>query len=508
MTTVSGLLVDDGLIVAAGAAADLEAPGVRVHDLPGELVIPGLHDAHIHTAAFARDLAGVNLRGVRSVQEAQDVLRLHQTGLTDAEWVLGGFWDSNRWEVPVQPGRADLDAVTGDRPAVLWSVDCHTLWVNSAALRAAGITGATDDPPGGEIVRDAHGQPTGILRENACAAIESVIPSDADTLADKLRVAQDSLLRLGLTSITDIDGEDALEAFRQLYDARGLAVRVTKAVRQPALDLAIAQGRRTGDGDDRLRTGPVKLFSDGALGSHTSHMSSPFAGEGDNCGLATLSPEELYDLTRRAVDAGLSVATHAIGDAAAAAVLDAYERVLAETGTSLRLRIEHAQHLRPADIPRMARLGVVASMQPTHCTSDLDLVDWLLAGHDIVSYGWRTVLDAGVPLAFGSDAPVESPNPFLALHAAVTRQRADGIPPGGWQPHERVTLAEALSAHTLGAAYAAGDEARKGTLEPGKLADFIAVDTDLFAVAETDPVAIAQATVQETIIGGESVFTA
>lgn len=473
-------------------------------DLQGAVVIPGLHDAHIHTGEFARSLNQIDVNAATSLEDALTRIGDYAATLEPGQWVLGGRWDHNRWPTRQQPTRQDLDRVTGDRPAALESVDAHTAWLNTAALRAIGVDRHTPDPAGGRIVRDADGDATGILREGACSLLLTAPGiGDHTDLASLLQKAQALLLSVGLTSITDIDGEPVRTAFHAMRAAGELAIRVTKAVRHEDLPLALAARRRTGEGDDWLSTGPLKLFSDGALGSHTCHMSHAYGPDPDNVGMATLSAEQLAALSAQAVGAGLSVATHAIGDAAAHAVIDAYER-LGPVPAHLRLRIEHAQHLQHADAARMARLGIVASMQPTHCTSDFDLVDSLLHDRDLLSYGWRTLLDAGVPLAFGSDAPVESPNPFFALHAAITRQRDDGTPPGGWQPHERLSITEALSAHTLGAAYADGTEDRKGSLEVGKLADFVAVDTDLFddELLREEPVKVRWARPMATVVGG------
>ncbi|NUR29161.1 MAG: amidohydrolase family protein, partial [Catenulispora sp.] len=288
-----------------------------------------------------------------------------------------------------------------------------------------------------------------------------------------LRTGQERLLALGITSVHDIDGEDCRLAYRRMRAAGELKLRVHKAVRLEHFEAALAEGRRTGQGDDWLSEGPLKVFSDGALGSHTCHTSRPMTGGGH--GIEVVPFPDLVRLFRTAAEAGIAVATHAIGDQANHLVLDAYEAIGPTPG--LRHRIEHAQHLQPADVARMARLGVVASMQPVHCTSDLDLVDDLLAGHDLASYAWRGLLDAGAPLAFGSDAPVEDPNPFAALYAAVTRTRPDGWP----------------------TAYAAGEESRKGALVPGMLADFIAVDTDPYA---EPPAAVARTRVLSTVVGG------
>ncbi|MFI6927186.1 amidohydrolase [Nonomuraea spiralis] len=493
------MAVDGELIVAVGTEAEVReaaGAGAELVDLDGAAVLPGLYDAHIHTAQYAQSLGAVDLRDVRSLDEALAKVADHAAKLRPGAWLFGGRWNSNIWNPPVQPDRKALDSVCPDLPVALPNVDGHTVWANSAALRMAGIDASTPDPVGGEIVRDAYGEPTGILRESASYPLRALMVSG--DLRDLLRAGQEELLAFGLTSVHDIDGEDCRAAYLELRDAGELKIRVHKAIPTVALEAAIAEGRRTGQGDDWVRTGPVKVFSDGALGSHTCHMHESFAGEHDNTGIAVTPYEDLVRIFSTAAAAGIAVATHAIGDRANRLVIDAYEAI--GTTSGLRHRIEHAQHLRPQDLTRMARLGVVASMQPVHCTTDIALVDSLLAGHDLASYAWRGMLNAGVALAFGSDAPVESPDPWAALYAAVTRTRQDGTPAGGWQPEQRLSMAEAITAHTLGAAYAAGEQDRKGVLAPGMLADFIAVDTDPYL---EPPQAVLRTQVLTTVVGGE-----
>jgi predicted amidohydrolase YtcJ len=289
-------------------------------------------------------------------------------------------------------------------------------------------------------------------------------------------------------------------AYETLYAQGELAMRVHKLIPVTALPEALDEGRATGDGDSWLRSGAMKIFMDGALGSHTCLTTKALAGTPDNHGIAVTSPQEAYSLLEQAATGGIAVAAHAIGDAANAAMLDAFERWQA-TGVArgLRHRIEHAQHQRPADMARFARLGVIASMQPTHCTSDLELVQTLLAGHDVASYPWRSLIAAGATLVFGSDAPVEEPNPFHGLHAAVTRQRADGTPEGGFQPYERLTIAQAVRAYTVTPAYASGEESSKGVLRRGMLADFIAVSTDPFTAEAAQ---LRDIEVDVTVVGG------
>lgn len=511
----TGLLIDGEEIVAVGAQEVLQAYGgpSQVVDLPGALVIPGLHDAHIHSACLARDLTNLDLRAARSLPEALAICRQAREGVR-GEWLFGSGWNVNAWGRASVFDRHTLDAVTYNRPTVLSSLDGHTMWVNSAALRDAGVTRDTPDPAGGRIERDEAGEPTGIVREQATEVFQAVQDGAAGgELEPLLRDCQQVLLSVGLTSITDFDGVDARAAYLTMKEAGHLKLRVTKSIPMVALDEAIAQGRATGHGDDWVRVGPVKLFSDGALGQHTSHMSHDFRNDEGNRGMARLDTEEIIDLTRKGLHAGIAVATHAIGDLANTAVLDAYEEALFETPSPprLRLRIEHAQHLRPADVARFAALGVIASMQPAHCTSDIDLVEDLLAGQDLVSYGWRSLLDAGAVLAFGSDSPfgpdspVREPSPMFALYAAVTRARPDGSPTGGWRPQECLTMTEALRAHTAGAAYANGEDHRKGTLSAGKLADFVALDTDILdeRVIAHEPERIHHARALTTVVGGQ-----
>jgi predicted amidohydrolase YtcJ len=494
------LLVDDGRIVAVGAEA-LEAGATQVVDLPGAAVLPGLHDAHIHTGWLAEESVAVDLRETRSLDEALALIDRYVAGLAAGADVRGGRWNRNRWTGP-GPDRWSLDRVTGERVAVLPSVDGHSVWVNSAALAAAGITRDTADPVGGQIARDASGEPTGVLYDDAIELLPERLP-DAVAVRAGLEAVQADLLGVGLTAITDIDGEEVRQGYLAMRDAGSLRLRVTKCVRDPDLELAIGEGRRAGDGDARLQVGPVKFFADGALGSRTSHMTEPFLGH-ESCGLAVTPYPVLLDRIGMALDAGLDVCTHAIGDEANRLVLDAYEK-LRPTAPDAILRVEHAQHVLPEDIARFARLGVVASMQPTHCTTDLEVVDSVIGPRPLRSYAWRSMLDAGVALAFGSDAPVEEPNPFHALHAAVTRQRGDGFPPGGWQPDERITLDEALHAHTVGA-WAAAGRRDVGRHVPGQLADFVCVDRDLWDLERSDPAAIRDTVVEQTWVGGELAF--
>jgi predicted amidohydrolase YtcJ len=395
---------------------------------------------------------------------------------------------------------------------VLKAKSGHALVANSCALRLAGIGADTPNPPGGRIGRDAAGQPDGLLfEESAMALVAGLIPRPAPAETDEaLREAFPNAWRVGLTAIHDVDGTRAFEAYQRLRVQGALGLRVVKYLPARVLDDVLAVGLRAGLGDDGstelakiwLRVGGIKVFADGALGPRTAAMLAPYEGEPDNVGVLTMEEGELRALADKATAGGLPLAIHAIGDRANRLVLD----VLAETGVAgLRHRIEHVQLLHPDDVSRLTALGVVASMQPIHATQDCEMADRYWGERCATAYAWRSLLDAGTVLAFGSDCPVEDLNPFLGIHAAVTRRRADGFPdPQGWYPEQRLTVEEAVRAYTLGAAYAAGLEDRLGMLAPGKLADLIVLDRDIFSC---DPMAIAETQVEMTMIGGRVVHS-
>ncbi|WP_348788792.1 amidohydrolase [Leifsonia sp. NPDC080035] len=506
-STAGAMLVTDGVIAAVGDPRELaeQAPaGTAVCDLPGAAVIAGFHDAHIHTASLARSLDELDLRDVTTLREAlARIERFVREQPGGDGWVTGGRWDANRW-ADGAPTRAALDRIAPERPLCLSSVDGHSVWLNGEALRRAGIDAGTADPAGGRIERDGDGEPTGILRETAAdAVIERAERETTADLAALLERAQARLLGEGITHVTDLDGEDARAAFLRLKADGRLRIRVHKGTPAHALEAAIAEGRRTGDGDDWFTNGPVKLFSDGSLGSHTASMGADFADQPGNHGVEVLDLDELARLVEVAVSGGIAVATHAIGDRANHTVLDAYERAHdAAVRGGLRLRVEHAQHLQPADVARFARLGVIASLQPTHWASDIPLVSSLLGGRELASYAWSALRDAGAAVAFGSDAPVEPSAPMLGVQAAVLRGTAAS--PGGLEPGLRpVGVEEALSAYTAGPAYAAGLDHRVGRLAPGTLADFVALDRDPFS---TEPSELGSIRPVATVVDGLPAF--
>jgi predicted amidohydrolase YtcJ len=508
MPYATAVAIRDEQIVYVGddaTAREMLRPGGEVVDLKGRCVTPGLTDAHLHFSWFALGLQSVDVE-TPTLDEALARVGERAKIATPGAWITGWGWNHNLWGD--LPTAADLDHVAPNHPVALEAKSGHAVWVNSRALELAGVTASTPDPLSGQIVRDAHGQPTGILLEDAIDLITQVKPEPTpEELAELMRAAFPVAHRAGLTGIHDFDGPAAFAAFQLLRctqrQQRGqLGLRVVKSIPREKLSQAIDLGLRSGFGDEWLRIGSVKLFADGALGPQTASMLEPFEGS-DNRGIATLTGTEMADNVRRANAAGLSCAIHAIGDRACRTVLDVYEEV---GSRELRNRIEHVQLLHPQDYARLGKLGVIASMQPTHATSDMLMADKYWGKRSAGAYAWRTQLNAGAVLAFGSDCPVEKIDPLMGIHAAVTRRRADGGPgPEGWYPEQRLTVEEAVRAFTWGAAYAAGQEDRLGSITPGKLADFTVFDRDIFGI---EPMEILNTHVDATIIGGQFVWRA
>ncbi|MBN1811779.1 MAG: amidohydrolase [Anaerolineae bacterium] len=515
---VSALAIAGERVLAVGESAalrDLLAPGGEVVDLQSRCVLPGLADSHVHFTSYALGLRDLDLSDAASLDEvlARVAARVRRT--PEGEWVVGRRWDQERWPERRFPTAADLDQVAPEHPIVLQAKSGHALVANSCALRLAGIAADTPDPPGGRIGRDAAGQPDGLLfEESAMELVTSLVPRpNPEETDDALRRAFPNAWRVGLTAIHDVDGTRAFEAYQRLHARGELGLRVVKYLPARTLDCALEVGLRGGLGDDWLRIGGIKVFVDGALGSRTAAMLAPYEGEPDNVGVLTTNEDSLRELTRKAAAGGLPLAVHAIGDRANRLVLDVLDGCRGrarpypegeDEPRPYRHRIEHVQLLHPDDVGRLAALGVVASMQPIHATQDCEMADRYWGERCAIAYAWRSLTEVGAVLAFGSDCPVEDLSPFLGIHAAVTRRRVDGFPgPEGWYPVQRLTVAEAVRAYTLGAAYAAGLEDRLGSLIPGKLADLIVLDRDIFIC---DPMAIAETQVLATVIGGQFIW--
>ena len=506
LPATDALAVQGGRIVAFGTAARaMLGPHTTVLDMRGGLALPGFVDAHIHLLWYGLGLEQVVLTDVAA--HANVVRRIHDrlVSTSPGSWVTGSGWNQDLWD-GVQPDRHVLDRLSTAHPMLFTRKDGHSIWVNSAALAIAGITGATADPPGGRIEHDRHGEPTGILAEEAMDLVRRHIPPPDDKARDRaLSNAMRLANRAGITAIHDMEAADARSAFQRALACHKLTLRVQMMVDLVSWRAGWPKEQGSNSGSSLLQTASLKIFSDGALGSRTAAMLEPFAGT-RNYGVAITSHAELTDLIAAAARQNLACAIHAIGDAANRTVLDAFATTRDQWAPrGLRQRIEHVQLLHPDDLPRLAQLGIIASMQPVHATADMAIADQNWGERSRLGYAWRSVIDSGTALAFGSDCPVETLDVLQSLHAAVTRRRADGEPLGGWYPEQRITLPEALHAYTLGAAYAAGREAELGSLAPGKLADITVLDRDILSLP---PEALLDAAVQATIVGGRVVYEA
>ena len=499
---------------------DVNVPaGEREIDLGGRAVLPGLVDAHGHLMYLARHRLTLDVTGLPSEAACAERAAGRAASTRAGEWITGRGWDQNRWPGERFPTRASLDRAVPRHPVALVRVDGHATWVNTAALRAAGIDRHTPDPPGGRLERDAKGEPTGILIDTAQELVRRVEPRPSPAqMDDAIRAAVADCLAVGLTGVHEMGADlDALAAYRRLAAAGAFPFRNHVALRgadtaawQAALDEGPA---RLGDG--RVSVGAVKLMADGALGSRGAALHAPYCDDPSNTGLLLLPLDELEARARAAAERGFQVCVHAIGDRANTLVLDALEAVIrgrpslaggrlaAVPGADPRHRIEHAQILAERDIPRFRALGVLPSMQPTHCTSDMPWAPGRLGADRLPgAYAWRSLLATGTIIAGGSDFPVELPNPFHGIHAAVTRRPRHGPDPG-WQPEQRMTRGEAVRAFTAWNAYAAHQEAELGTLEPGKWADLVVCSADVFTCAEPEIAAIEPVL---TLVAGEIVL--
>jgi predicted amidohydrolase YtcJ len=506
---VSALAIRGGRVLATGSDAAMRERLAGLGNdqqinLEGRHVLPGLTDAHLHFEWYALGLSNVNAE-TATLAECLDRVAAQAARTPPGRWVTGMGWNQNVWGGAF-PTAADLDRVAPDHPVMLRAKSGHAAWANSLALRRANVNAGTAEPARGEIQRGPGGQPTGIFFEDAIDLVAHQIPEEtADEVATAMLAAQQNAWRVGLTGIHDYDGRRSFTAFQLLKERGQLGLRVVKQIKVRHLTEAIGLGLRSGFGDDWLRIGNIKVFLDGALGPRTALMTEPYEGEPDNRGITVTDKEELYEFATQAAANGLAMTVHAIGDKANHDLLDVYTTIRGEERARrqppLRHRCEHVQLLHPDDYRRLGQLNVIASMQPIHATSDMDMADRYWGARSVGAYAWRTQLEAGAVLAFGSDCPVEDFNPFWGIHAAVTRRRADGRPgPDGWYPEQRLSVDEALRGFTLGAAYAGYAENRLGSLAAGRVADLIVVDRDIFRV---DPMAIAETQVLGTLVGGE-----
>lgn len=489
----STMLIAGGRIIAVGEKDKLESLAhgkVEKQDMQGRTILPGLTDAHIHMQYYSLGLSMVDCETKTKEECLRRVAERART-LKPGEWVLGHGWQQNDWDGEF-PTAGELDAVAPNNPVYLTAKSLHAAWANTSAMKLANVTDDTPNPKDGVVQRDANGKATGILLETAMALVNAAVPEPSlGEIEAAMETAQSVLWRMGITGVHDFDRRQSFMALQSLRAKGKLKLRVCKNIPVESVQQANDLGLRTGFGDEWLWIGSVKAFMDGALGPRTAAMFQPYEGEPNNKGILNMDGEELFEHSRKAADVGLSMTVHAIGDRANHEVLNAFEQLREyETQNNLphlRHRIEHVQVIHPDDAPRLAKLNVIASMQPIHATSDMYAADRYWGERAKLAYAWRTQLNYGALLAFGSDAPVESPNPFLGLHAAVTRRRADASPSAeSWYPEQKLTLAEALSAYTFGAAYTANAENRLGKLAENYLADLIVLDVDPFEIPPHD----------------------
>ncbi len=472
-------------------------------DMQGRVVMPGMIDAHGHVMALGFRGLELDLSGATSLAGAQEAIRAYARANGNRQWITGGGWNQEVWKLGRFPTSAELDAAVGDKPVLLKRADGHALWANGAAMTAAGITAKTTSPAGGRIETLPNGQPGGVFVDAAMTLFDAAVPkpSPRERNAAFLK-AQETLLSNGITATADMGTSvDDWLVYRRMGDQGQLRVRIMSyaAGLEPVLAVA-GNGPTPWLYGDRLRMGGVKLYADGALGSRGAWLKAPYADAPGQRGLSFIGDTTLLNQMSRGTMDGFQFAIHAIGDRANRQVLDAIDELAASFTGDRRWRIEHAQVIDPADLPRLGRNGIIASMQPTHATGDRTMAEARLGPARLVgAYAWATVLKDGGRLAFGSDYPVEHPNPFIGWAAAFTREDAQGQPPGGWRPEERVTREQAWKAFTADAAYAGFAEDRFGSLLPGQRADFIVVDRDPVAA---DPAALRQTRVIETWVGG------
>ncbi|NMC45656.1 MAG: amidohydrolase [Chloroflexi bacterium] len=496
---VEALAVQGETILAAGKNEDIiniAAPEARVIDLHGQTVLPGFTDSHIHLLQYGLKLSQIDCETIsRAACLARVAKKVQAT--TPGTWITGQGWNHNIWHEGIGH-KHDLDHISNLHPIFLAAKSLHASWCNSLALQLAGIDRHTPDPPGGTIVRDENGEPTGILLESASALVEACIPPlQASQKREVLLNVQQQLLRYGITSVHDVDDWEIYALLQELQPT--FFIRVTKSFHRSDLEEIHHAGLYSGAGNDQLNVGWLKLFMDGALGPQTAAMLSPYEGSTSHCGMLTLPAAELFEIGKEAAHYNIRLEVHAIGDKAIHITLDKMEQLTPLKNTSpLPHRMEHVQVIDPLDIPRMAHLQMVASMQPIHVISDMDTADRYWGKRCAFSYAWHAIDEAGIPLVFGSDAPVETPNPFPAIQAALTRQKSPTS--RSWFPQQRLSLNKILSAYISRSPAIIGKQHRLGQLQPGFLADLVVLSDDLF---QSDAFEIAQLSPSATMISGE-----
>jgi predicted amidohydrolase YtcJ len=501
------------IILATGTTEEIRkliGPKTIVINLKGGFAMPGFNDAHLHLGNAAQAKLSVDLEGAQSIVEFQRRIRERVAQSKPGEWVTGRGWDHTLWSPAKFPTRADLDAISTEHPMLFTHISGHVAVANSKALEMAGITAATPNPPGGEIEHDAQGQPDGMLKEGpAYGMVGRKIPAiTADQRRKGIELALADAARVGVTSMQDNSSWEDFLSYRQLKQEGKLTARITEWLPFDAPIEKLEQMRRDGGTSDPwLKTGALKGFMDGALGTGTAALLAPYLDKPDTSGILEAHPDDLKQMCIERDRAGFQIAFHAIGDRGNRMALDAFAAVVATNGMrDRRDRIEHAQIVAPEDFPRFATLKVIASMQPSHQTTDMRWAEKRLGPERIKgAYAWRTMLNDGVKLAFGTDWPVEIINPMRGLHACVTRQLPDGTPANGWQPQEKISIDECIHAYTVGSAYAEFEEGKKGQLIPGQFADVIVLSADVTKIPASD---LLSTSVLYTFVGGRVVAQA
>ncbi len=498
-------------IVAVGSNTEIQkwiGPNTRVVDLGGRFALPGFNDAHIHLANGGAAKLAVDLSGAESLEAFQERIRARLSDYRPGEWITGRGWDHTLWDPPRFPTRADLDAVSREHPILLTRVDGHVAVANSLALQQAGVTRATPDPPGGEIQRDSlTGEPTGLLKETAMGLVARAVPPLTPTQRRRgIELALAEAAQLGVTSLQDNSSWDDFLLYRELREQGRLTARITEWLPfQAPLEQLLEMRRQGGVRDRWLKTGALKGVTDGTLGSRTAAMLEPYADDRSTRGILRIPQDELRRMVIERDAAGFQIALHAIGDLANRAALDAFEAAQRANGRyDARHRIEHAQVVAPDDFARFAALGVIASMQPVHESTDMRWAGQRLGPErSLGAYAWRTMLRQGGRLAFGTDYPVEPMDPRRGLYACITRELPEGGPAGGWVPEEKISVEECIQAYTLGSAYAEFEEQNKGQIAAGKYADIVVFAEDLTRIP---PRQILTTPVVFTLVGGRIVY--
>ena len=482
---IHALAIENGRILGLGSNEEmlaLASSSDSIEDMQGSFLLPAFCDAHIHLLEYGRFLSRVNCE-TSTLQICLDNVRARVEKTPPGQWILGHGWNHNCWSEGYGSAKL-LDEISSQHPIYLTAKSLHAGWANTAALNLAGIETSTADPEGGQILRNTNGLPTGILLESAVRLVEKGLPEPSeDENIESILLAQSSLNQYGITTVHDFDSWDIFSILQHLEKQARLSLRVIKGIPHPFLPKAIEMGLRSGQRSGNLQIGWLKLFSDGALGQQTAALLQPYTGQPGNSGMLLMDAEEIVETGRQAVKNGIALAIHAIGDRANRVVLDAY-RNIRKIESRLNLphrhhRIEHVQLIQPADQKLLAELGIIASMQPIHAISDMEMAERYWRERCPNAYAWNSLLKNSASLAFGSDAPVENPNPFLGLAAAISRRRLDADPASvGWHTEECLTFEQAFRAYTMGPAYAAGLEESLGKLTPGYDADLIVLNED------------------------------